>query len=83
MTYRAFPPKGASLPHTYWNYMVIWYPSIQAYTLTSNTYTETGDHDDQADLVTRHLELGPFDTYVDALNALRGWINDDSPWQRD
>ena len=60
--------------------MVVWYPSIQAYTLTGNSYTETGTDADPVDYVSRYLELGPFDGPMDVMEGLRGWLNDDFPF---
>lgn len=65
------------LNHTYRNYMILWCPHRQQFTVTSSAYLETGTEADPVDFSTRRVELGPFDSASDVSALLATWVAED------
>jgi len=63
-------PACAALPHTYWNYYILWCPTHQCYSLHQNTYQETGTDADPVNYQTWAVNLGPFDAEAEVLGTL-------------
>lgn len=71
------PEFCAAVPHRYLTYMAVWCPHHQQWSLRASKYVETGLESSPLDLETRVLPLGPFDTELDARNALVDWVTED------
>jgi hypothetical protein len=72
-------PWCLAVPHTYWNYSIVWCGHRQSWQLSASRYLETGTKDDPVDYVTRTAHLGPFDNRRDAVALLTSWLNEDLP----
>jgi len=70
-------PNCAATDHTMWDYFIVWCPHHQCYTVRSHSYRELGDLEDPLQFTRRELQLGPFDTKADVLEALEQWLDVD------
>lgn len=68
-------PCGA-LPHTSWNFSILWCPHRQQFTVTHHSYREHGTKDDPEQFFSARQELGPFDSKADAAAVLSGWLGE-------
>jgi len=54
-------PYCAAVPHTYWNFFVLWCPHRQTFHGFSSRYDEEGLESDPANHARVNFSLGPFD----------------------
>lgn len=66
----------ASVDHRYWDFVVMWCPHRQQFSLSRATYLETGSSESDPDYRYERVDFGPFDQLPAVRDELVAWIDD-------